>query len=322
MTIDSSFLMKLWPFFFILPLIATVNEPLRLSLFSGYRNDRLHWHLQNGGTGVLTYSELYRNLQFWENGLDLRFIHRDLAFFLKGSYAAFGRGKLFQTYDHLSFTPLAPQFQFHSQAWAADVSGIFSYAVDLTPDRLYHVIFLPLVGFSGHFERIWSRGASPDPFTSHQAIDADSFSMSSSLPSPVHLTWYGPFLGAAFNVAPGNDLFFQAGYSYHWLDGHFSARYKEEIALNLGQSTSQEESQVQLKAKGNGNMGQSGWGQIEYALSCWRLGLGASMHYFSSTLLPAKITVTENSNQVETEHQKLKVRWTPISGWFIVSRSL
>ena len=62
--------MKFWHFCFcVAPIFATVNEPLRIELFSGYRNDRLHWHLQEGGTGTLNYSEKYRDLQFWENGL-------------------------------------------------------------------------------------------------------------------------------------------------------------------------------------------------------------------------------------------------------------
>ena len=79
------------PFF----LLATVNEPLRGEFFSGYRNDRIHWHLQTPGNGVLTYSELYRDVQFWDNGLALRTVSRDLLFFLSGNYAAFGRGALF-----------------------------------------------------------------------------------------------------------------------------------------------------------------------------------------------------------------------------------
>ena len=315
--------MRFFGFFvFVSSLVATVNEPLRISFFSGYRNDRLHWHLQEGGTGLLTYSELYRNLQFWENGVDLRVIHRDLAFFLRGSYAAFGKGKLFETYDSLSFTPLSPQFQFHSQGWAADCSGTFSYAVNLTPDRTYRVILFPLVGLSGHFERIWSRGASPETFTSDQAVDANSFSMSSSLPNPLRLTWYGAFLGAAFQAAPGNNLFLQAGYRYHWLNARFHTGYKENVTFDTIDGLQQEETLSHVKAQGNGNIGQSGWGQVDYALFPWRIGLGASIHYFSSTLLPAKVTMKTNSEETETLHQKLKVRFTPISGWFIVSREI
>ncbi|MES2273480.1 MAG: hypothetical protein V4487_04760, partial [Chlamydiota bacterium] len=82
---------KLWPFFFLAaPLLATVNEPWRWELFTGYRNDRIHWHLQESEGGALTYSELYRDVEFWENGLTLKTIYRDLSFLLRGAYGTFG----------------------------------------------------------------------------------------------------------------------------------------------------------------------------------------------------------------------------------------
>ena len=96
---------------FCLPLAATVNEPLRVEVFSGYRNDRIHWHLQQGGEGTLFYSEIYRDVEFWENGLMLKAIHRDLSFFLKGSYGTFGRGTIFQRYANQSFAIDQPKFQ-------------------------------------------------------------------------------------------------------------------------------------------------------------------------------------------------------------------
>ena len=71
---------------FVSALSATVNEPLRCEVFSGYRNDRIHWHLQDPGAGgTLTYSERYRDVEYWENGLVLKTIHRDLTFFLRGT---------------------------------------------------------------------------------------------------------------------------------------------------------------------------------------------------------------------------------------------
>src|SRR3989344_8786510 len=170
---------------FPLALFSTVNEPLRCELFSGYRNDRLHWHLQEPAEGgALTYSELYRDLQFWENGLSLKVIHRDLTFYLRGSYSACGRGPLFQRYANLSFTSEQPNFTFSPQGWAVDATGFFGYAVNLTADRTYKVILIPILGYSGHFMRLTRAGGQPDPLTSDQAIGASSFTMRSSLPKP------------------------------------------------------------------------------------------------------------------------------------------
>jgi len=123
---------KLFLFLFATALAATVNEPLRCEVFSGYRNDRIHWYLPGQST-------LYRNVQFWENGLTLKAIHRDLTFFMRGSYSAFGKGTVSQT---------------PTSGWAADAAGYFGYAVNLTADRLYRVILTPLVGYSACFERL------------------------------------------------------------------------------------------------------------------------------------------------------------------------
>ena len=300
--------MKYWPFFlFFLPLAATVNEPLRIALYSGYRNDRLHWHLQQGGTGTLTYSELYRDVQFWENGITLQAIHRDLAFFLQGSYGAFGKGSLFERYANLSFTPTEPRFRFDTNGWAADASGYFSYAVNLTANRTYKVILLPLVGYSAHFEQLRRLNCSPNPF------EGNGFTMSSSLPGSLHSTWYGFFLGAGFTIEPGNGLFFHGGYSYHWLEERFKTQF---------QNTVLETTTYSFKAHGDGNIGQTGWGEVTGAIGrFWRIGLGAKIHYFSSVLLPTKLH-QETDSTSDTISQKLKVRWTPISGWFTVSRQI
>ena len=202
-------------FFFLLYstwLFASVNEPLRLEVFSGYRNDRQHWHLQEPGSGgALTYSELARDLQFWENGISLRLIHRDIVFDMKGSYSAFGRGTVFERYAHLAFTSEQPRFEFSSHGFAADTSGYVGFAVNLTADRLYKVIFIPLLGFSAHFEQLWRRNGTPSLF------EGGSFTMHSSLPHKLHQTWYGVFLGGGFQIEPIGRLVLETGYSYHWL---------------------------------------------------------------------------------------------------------
>ena len=322
--------MKFWHFCFcVAPIFATVNEPLRIELFSGYRNDRLHWHLQEGGTGTLNYSEKYRDLQFWENGLRWKVIHRDLVFSIQGSHAAFGMGSLFQNYTTLNFTPNPVHFRFQTHGWAADASGYFSYAVNLTSDRTYKVIFLPLIGYSGHFEQIWQNKGRPDPFTSNQAIGAESFTMHSSLPSRLDSNWYGVFIGGGFLIEPGGRLIFQAGYSYHWLNEYFKAKFKNTVALFSPDLISQTETSNSFRTKGNGNIGQTGWAQIDCILTPdWRVGLGALIHYFSSTLLETNLKQQTTSimpagpTVSTTISQKLKVRWTPISGWVTVSREL
>src|SRR3990167_10754894 len=130
---------------FIFPLFGSVQEPWRLEFFSGYRLDHIHWHLQTPGEPAeLTYSEEYKDTQFWENGMVLKAICRDLTFFLKGSYAAFGKGTLQQRYDNLLGAGDLPNFDFSTSGWAADATGYFGYSVDLTADRLYKVILTPM----------------------------------------------------------------------------------------------------------------------------------------------------------------------------------
>ena len=104
---------------------GTVNEPLRCEGLTGYRKDRIHWHLKHEGEKI---SQKKSNLDFWENALQLRVIHRDLYLFARGAY---GFGKEKQTSEAL---------------------GSLGYAVLLTPDRTYKVILIPFVGYGADYE--------------------------------------------------------------------------------------------------------------------------------------------------------------------------
>jgi hypothetical protein len=308
-------------FFLLLPLVlfATVNEPMRCEFFSGYRNDRIHWHLQQPGEGgALTYSEKYRDLQFWENGLVFKSIHRDLVFYARGSYAAFGKGTLFQHYANLSFTSELPQFRFDTHGWAADTVGYFGYAVNLTADRTYKVIFIPLLGYSAHFERLSRKEGRPDP------LESSAFTMRSSLPQQLHQTWYGVLLGGGFQIEPGGRFVLQAGYSYHFLHFALKSHIKNQLSI-VG--ISETITNTKVKTSEGDNHGHSGWAQIDYLFSpLWRLGIGAQIRYFSSRVIDATLR-----QQIETlapvpgisesqSSEKLKLRWVPISGWVQTSR--
>lgn len=291
---------------------ATVNHPIECSLLTGYRNDRLHWHVQDGGTGLLNYSERYKNQQFWENGLAFQGIHRDLAFFARGSYAAFGRGSLLQRYAALADGAGPLDFRFDTGGWAADVDGYFGYAVNLTPDRTYTVIILPLVGYSAHFERSWIRHGHIE------TIPLLNGSFSSFPPGGYRTCFYGFFVGANWQIAPGGGLLFSGGYHYHWLNARFRAFFADRNGIAMPQT----DTAYPVRANGNGNIGQTGWIQGEYWIdSHWKAGIGAQVHYFSSRLLDAQVAAHSGTEKIPFS-QKLKVRWTPISGYIIVSREL
>ncbi|MBX7065828.1 MAG: hypothetical protein K1X28_01225 [Parachlamydiales bacterium] len=171
-------------------LFATVNEPLRWEFFSGYRNDRIHWHLQEPGDGgLVTHSEVYRDVQYWLNGLVLKVIHRDLVFFARGAYGAFGKGKLI--HPHMA-----------THGWCADASGYFGYAVNLTADRTYKVLLTPLVGYAAYFEQL------------HR----------STLPGTFRLVWNGFFLGGQFTFETGGPVILNAGWAYNMMHNRVHAQ--------------------------------------------------------------------------------------------------
>jgi hypothetical protein len=265
--------MRWWFSLFASSLLATVNEPLRCEWFSGYRNDRIHWHLQDPGEGgTLLYSELYRDVEYWENGLTFKVIHRDLSFFLRGSYGAFGEGTLFQR------PPGAPRIRHGTDGWVADASGYFGYAVNLTADRLYQVLLTPLIGYSAHFERLQ--------------------------PENMRLAWYGFFFGAGVSASPNNRLVLNVGYAYNLLRNRFHT-----AILN--------QSFHAVKANEGGNMGQSGWAQIDGILSpLWRIGVGGQLNYFSTSVVNAAV----RENDLVTVSQKLKLRWMAFSASAQISR--
>ncbi len=227
------YLLALLPFC----LFASINQPLRVELFSGYRNDTLHWHTDS-------QNEDYENIQFWQNGLKVRSVQRDIVFNAEGSYSAFGKGTL---------------NQIDVQGYAADGTGHFGYAANLTPDRTYKAIVIPLVGFSGHYEKL----------------------------SFYSQTLYGPCLGGAIQVEPGNRMVFEVGYAFNWL----RLRAKADS----------------FKFKGWGNYGHSGWVQLDFVLARdWRVGLLGQIDYIYTNV----------------HEQQFKLRWTPISGSFVLSKTL
>lgn len=199
--------MKVFPFFLIAAtLFATVNEPLRSELISGYRNDRLRMHLKPTGDGkTLTYSALYRDLEYWENGLVFKVIHRDLCFSVRGAYGAFGKGTLFQN------IPGQPEKHLQTHGWTADGSGYFGYAVNLTTDRTYKVILTPLFGYSAHFER--------------------------QNPMNMRLSWNGFLMGMGFIIEPGGRLIFNGGYHFHFIHNRFHSSI-DEASLQTVRSSS------------------------------------------------------------------------------------
>jgi hypothetical protein len=318
-------MLKFW-FFFLCgtALFATVNEPLRWEVFSVYRNDRIHWHLQDpGDSGELLYRELYRDVQYWENGLTLKVIHRDLIFFLRGAYGAFGRGNVYQRYA--SEPSEDPRFQFNTDGWTADGSGYFGYAVNLTADRTYKVLFTPLIGYAGYFECLSRKNGTPEPFISETPAGA-SFTMFSALPADYRLVWYGFLFGGGFTVEPGNGLVLNAGYSYHLLRLRQHSNFQNQILI--GTPTFSDLSTISsLTAKDGGGKGHSGWAQLDFAVSrFWRAGLGGQIHYFFSNVTDVKVHQQTQgiipfspSSQTKVP-EKFKLRWTSFSGWIQISR--
>lgn len=274
----ASSLMKrfaLW-LFLVKALYATVNEPLRWEVFTGYRNDRIHWHIQDpGDRALLNLSERYRDVAYLLNGLSFKVIHRDLSFFLRGSYGVFGSGSLVRRFPQL---PEDPHIHLKAKSWAADVSGYFGYAVNLTADRTYKLILTPLLGYLGYFEQL------------------------DRSPGGLRLTWNGFFLGGQLVFETGGPIMVTTAYAYNIVHNKVRAQLPEGF----------------LKTSSGGNKGQTGWAQIDWNFSsCWRVGLGADIRYFTSRVVDASISEKGR----EDLNQKFKLRWNPVSGWVQLSRT-
>ena len=202
---------------------GSVNESLRWEWETGYRNDNLHWHLKNpADPGDVSYSEHYRDLQYWENALTFRVIHRDIAIFARGSFGAFGQGSLLQKYANLNFTPETPIFSWRPASWNLDGWGYFGYSVNLTTDRTYHVILIPMIGYGANVEQLDFDGL--HTHIGSAAFPAQSFSMTTTLPGKERMCWFGPLFGGLFMIQPGGQLQFEAGYAYHRLHLRFRTK--------------------------------------------------------------------------------------------------
>lgn len=293
---------------------ASFSEPTRWDYATGYRNDRLHWHLQNPGDGgALKYSEIYRDLQFWQNALSMTVYQRDIYFFLSGSYSAFGQGgKLRQRYGELDFTTEEPRFAFTPSGWAADGEARLGYCVNLTDGRIYKTALIPFIGFSGHWESLSRRCFPP-------AIEvAPSTTMTSQLPGQLNLTWYGFLLGGMFHIDPAGPLLFDVGYYYSWLHVRFHTHYDYSIdSLSFSESIYNG-----IKAKSGGNLGHTGWIKAMYRITdAWQIGLGGLINYFVSRDFKAEERQLTSFGETTKTAEKLKIRWTAVSGWASISRS-
>lgn len=263
--------------FFSSVLQATVNEPFRIEYWTGYQQDKVHWHVREGGEGGrLLYTEEMRGLEFWENGIGIETIVRDLFAAVEGSFSCLGRGSGTQSFGELGGDP---EFSFSCDGYGGNAQGALGYAVNLTAQRTYKFLLIPLIGYGANFLHIDRSGeAALQPFRQ---------------------TWYGFFVGGNVQIETGGGWTIQTGYSYHWL--HLLLRTKMEIDAVSRSVT----------ASGGGNLGHTGWLQVDRDLSPhWRLGLGGSIHYFCSHVM---------GMQYGGLLEKIKVRFVPVSGFVDLS---
>jgi hypothetical protein len=297
---------------------ASVNEPMRWEWQTGYRNDNLHWHLQTGGEeGLLKYSEHYRNLQFWENALNFRVIHRDITFFLRGA-GSFGLGSLKQFYANQSYTSETPNLYFNTKPWTLEGSTYLGYAVNLTADRFYKVILVPLVGYGANYEHLSRSGKKL--CSGPSGALASSYSLESSFPKAERMCWFGPLFGGFFLIEPGGALKFEAGYAYHMLRLNFRTSWQEQVFLydGAGALISKTTALNSLVVKEGSNLAHTGWVRMDYS-SCgiWSIGLMSQIQYFTSRVLGSKV---KNLTAGTSSSEKFKTRWTAISGAATLSR--
>lgn len=320
-------LMKYLTCFFPLVLFATVNEPFRIELQTGYRNDNLHWHVQDAGDGGVLYSsEKYRNLQFWENGLALKMIYRDFAFYVWGDYAAFGRGDLRQRLANQSYATDQAYLTLPVDSWAADWDAYFGYAVNVTDARTYKVLVIPLLGYSGNYEVIHRLGS--QTWVSTNAIGGTSYQVLSTFPSALRQAWNGVYLGLGVRIDPGWRLTFDAGWAYHWIHLDFKTQFQEEVSLYNPGLTSQYIQLNTIDSSSGANIGHSGWAQMDYAIdNHWNIGIRATIQYYVTRVIAVTQTQTTthlipaSADTSVILEQKLKLRWTPVSALMTVSRA-
>jgi hypothetical protein len=306
-------------FLALLPWLAwgSVNETMRWEWESGYRNDSLHWHLHNGSGA--SYSEHDRDLQFWENALDLRVIYRDIAFFARGSYAAFGSGRMSQAWANLAFTSEPPCNSWHTRAWGLDGWGYLGYSVNLTADRTYRVILIPIIGYGADYEHLEQKGSCTA--RGPAAAPAASYSMTCHLPGSERMCWFGPLFGGLFIIEPGGRLRFEAGYAYHRLHMRFTSKRETDVSLyDAGLALLSETITAdKIKVKDRANLAHTGWGRMDVEITKeWRVGLEAQIRYFASRNLEA--AVKDEMTQTRSS-QKFKARWTAVSGALSISRT-
>lgn len=305
---------------------ATVNEPFRLEINSGSRLDRIHWHLEQEDPAKILYSEEYRGVLFAENQLKSSWIYRDLSFGVEGNYGVYGKGSLSQSFHNQSFASDQPLFSFQTRGWSAGGLGHFGYAVNLTDGRFYRVILIPSIGYFVDAKKLKRDRPKVRSFQSIHAINGTSYQMHSESLNPFQTMWYGFLFRFAGLIDPGNGGLFRFGYHYQLPCFRLRSETQSRVVVTGGNGLD-ETTRFFLRPNSVGNLGHTGWLQLEGMLGRWKLGVGVQYTYLSTMVLGVhrKEEVDQRAPLVQTtrseETQKLKLRSNSLHSWVAVSRS-
>ncbi len=274
----------------------TISETLNCSTSLGYQETSLKWSAKSDGETLC--SQNFDHLNFLAFNFSLGTIQRNFLFDTKVSYAILGRG------DLLEKTPL---FSLNATTKGSTVSPLLElgYIIHLTPDHFNKLRLIPKMGYGATFIYYDVKNV-----TSNSANYENNLYQSLSLKT-LRQTWYGFFLGGAFQLLAHDGFTIEGGYFYHFenLTHSFKSSWQ---SLSSSQS-------IDYRSKFNTHNGYSHDAYLKVGFAIVRrLSLEALMnyHYLFASKNPMRFLTNANSTDANFHsHQEIfqalfSVNWT------------
>lgn len=205
-----------WIFFLLQSkhLFCSLPVSLGVDLFSGFREDSFSYKLvSDTKEDVLNYREKFHHPKYIQSGICFHLLKN--GFYLSSSfgYAPLLTHKMRIIDTDSDHNPYS--FDYKTKGYDFGSSGEVGIAANLTPDRIYKFIVIPLGGYRGEWKIYKRRHPKQNPLTIFQ--NGDELGAYSSVDKKLRQIWYGPFVGGKIIIVPNDFISFDIAYHFNWM---------------------------------------------------------------------------------------------------------
>lgn len=189
--------------------------PLSISVNSGYRFDQFNYKiLSDTQENELVYEEKFKSPQYWQSSIAFSVLKNGFYLSTDFNYAQLLNKKMKLTDTDMDLNEYL--FDYIARGYDLDSSFEVGFGANLTPDRVYKFLVMPIVGYSGFWKFYKRKDQTPDPDKVFiNGYDINSYSSLSK--RKLSQIWYGPYIGGKLIIIPNNLVEFDLSYHFNWM---------------------------------------------------------------------------------------------------------